>query len=714
MMLLLAAVLRALFAATAVWTSLRILGVKNLVAQKAAWAMVLAASLAMPFLLRRTWTPAWAELKLPASISTRALSRATPAAPVAVVHPMRSSGESQNIPPPVSISEDPFPSLPSAIAETHRGPSENPDGASVAVQAPALSATPTRTSSMGHRFLTVAWILYLAGCTVLLLRLLWGLATSLWLWFGAKRVRLPAHLDFPGSIPVGWNPRVRSPVNIGPWILLPADYVDWDDEKLRVVLAHERSHIRQRDFYLQLLAGLYTAFTWFSPLGWWLKYKLSELGEAISDRAGLEAAASPSAYAGLLLEFAALPRPRLNGVAMAHSSNLSHRIDRFLNDSSFHLAFTGGRRALLTLAVPALLIAASTMVRVQAAAAPQQASPSQTAALMQDQATSQTPITGQSNPQPVQVTDSGPAQEAAPASAPEAAPAPPMPSPAPGPGPAPEAAPVAPMPPAPQAGSQEPMPIGPGGNAVPVVPPVPPIHVEVNIPPMPPKPIMAFAGYGPCFSGGDSYAIVGDPGTKTRFCGDWGNEGASDVDKARAAAHGHFLLFRHEGKLYIDDDPATVSQIETMDKARQDVGDQMRALSKQMREAGEQARDAARKARESAASVPAPDLSKEIAALDATAASLKDKQGGTVSRQQLQELQREIGEIQRRVIEAEIGASMKDFNAEMGRFGQEQGKFGAQMGKFGAQMGQMSRENNQQIRSIIDDSLKDGKARPVN
>jgi hypothetical protein len=36
------------------------------------------------------------------------------------------------------------------------------------------------------------------------------------------------------------------------------------------------------------------------------------------------------------------------------------------------------------------------------------------------------------------------------------------------------------------------------------------------------------------------------------------------------------------------------------------------------------------------------------------------------------------------------------------------------MGKFGAQMGQMSRENNQQIRSIIDDSLKDGKARPVN
>jgi hypothetical protein len=47
-----------------------------------------------------------------------------------------------------------------------------------------------------------------------------------------------------------------------------------------------------RDFYLQVLAGLYGAMFWFSPLGWWLKRKLSELGEAISDLAGLEEAAS--------------------------------------------------------------------------------------------------------------------------------------------------------------------------------------------------------------------------------------------------------------------------------------------------------------------------------------------------------------------------------------------------------------------------------------
>ena len=188
---------------------------------------------------------------------------------------------------------------------------------------------------------------------MLLFRLLWGLASSFLIWRDAKPVATPANLELPDSIPVRWSQRIGSPVNIGSGILLPADYVEWDEEKLRVVLAHERSHISQRDFYLQMIAGLYASLTWFSPLGWWLKRKLSDLGEAISDHAGLDAASSPSAYAQLLLEFAAQPRPTLiTGVAMAHSRNLSNRIERLLNDSTFRVAFSGGRRALFALVLP--------------------------------------------------------------------------------------------------------------------------------------------------------------------------------------------------------------------------------------------------------------------------------------------------------------------------------------------------------------------------
>ena len=164
----------------------------------------------------------------------------------------------------------------------------------------------------------------------------------------------------------------------------------WDEEKLRIVLAHERSHIRQGDFYLQLAAAFYAALFWFSPLGWWLKRKLYELGEAISDRAGLEQAASRSSYAQILLEFAALPRPTLTGVAMARTSHLSQRIERLLNESSFRHSFAAaGRRALLAvLLVPVALFAATALVRVEASV---------------ETASKPAAITGQSTPE--QVTD---------------------------------------------------------------------------------------------------------------------------------------------------------------------------------------------------------------------------------------------------------------------------------------------------------------------
>ena len=568
--LLLEGAARALVAATAVWGSLRILRVRNLVAQKAAWAMVLFASLAMPLVMWSHWMPAWADLKLPFPLWTRGVELAPPAAHLnnQDVSNLVSS-EMETAPQSRSADEDRFPSQPVAAVEPTLRSAEESRSTSASVPGPARAATPARSSRFAHRFLAFAWIFYLAGCAVLLSRLLWGLATSLWLWFQAKPVELAANLGFPSSIHVGCSTRVASPVNIGSGILLPADHVEWDDEKLRVVLAHERSHVQQCDFYLQMLSGLYTALTWFSPLGWWLKHKLSELGEAISDRAGIEAAASPSDYAGMLLEFAALPRPTFNGVAMAHSSNLSHRIERFLNESTFRLAFAGGRRALLTTLIPAVLVATIALVRVQAA--PGQSNALQPAALTQDQTTPQTPIAGQSNPQPAQATNSGPAPEPAAGPVPEAAQTPTMPSP----GPAPEAAPAPPMPPA------------PGGIAMPEVSPVPPIHIDVNIPSMPPMPMMAFAGEGFCFPNGDSYVIVGEPGTKPHFCGNWDDERTrSNLEKARSMAHGHFLLFRHDGKLYILDDAATVSQIEAMEKSRQDIGDQMRALGKQMREDG--------------------------------------------------------------------------------------------------------------------------------
>jgi beta-lactamase regulating signal transducer with metallopeptidase domain len=730
--LLLEAALRALLAAVAVWVGLRVLRIGNVVVQKAAWGLVLVAALAMPLVPRWQGLGIFAALRLPTlhwnqtpAPEAAATAEATPASVPVVAEPAASVLRSPAVEPTVALrssspAADRYPA-PAISTEEFASPATLTD-----TIAPDAAPQPeaAKTSRAPIRLAAIAWLLYLGVFAALLLRLLFGLAAALRLWMTAKPAAALYGSDPADSIRLRSSRRVASPVNIGSGIILPADYADWDEEKLRVVLAHERSHIRQGDFYLQLLAGLYATLFWFSPLGWWLKHKLNELSEAISDRAGLEEAASRSSYAQLLLEFAALPRPTLTGVAMARTSHLAQRIERLLNESSFRQAFAaGGRRALLAvLLVPVALIAATALVRVEAAAAPAVvASPS-----------TQAGLAGQSTPE--QVTEPSPAA----APTPDGAPAPPLPAPGPTPGamPAPPTppmggvepgpAPMAPMPPNRAVEGLPTVPPGPGEMAP--MPPMPPINVRIN-----PGDIRvhidsevraemaaareeARAFRGMHFSyDGEPYALVGDPGTKSHFNGDW--DGDSDrnaeIEKARKVAHGHFLWFRHDGKSYVVDDPAIVSQIDAMNKPMDDLGQQMRTLGDQMRDLGKQQRELGKQMKD--VSVPTPDLTKEMAELNAAVASLQAKQGGTISQKDLGELQRKIGHIQGELgsLQGKIVMQQMHIDGGMGKFGEEQGKLGGQMGELGAKMGKIAHENHEKINGIIDESLKNGKAKPV-
>jgi beta-lactamase regulating signal transducer with metallopeptidase domain len=760
--LILEAALRALVAAVAVWAGLRLLRVGNVLVQKAAWGLVLVAALAMPLAPHWPDLPALAALRLPALPWDKVRTDSTAATPVSTSvsapapapdrYPAPSIStasfdDRESSAPPVSSAPDqalsssePASAPRQGLLGTGLGPYINrtrksrafvPEASrlqsnSLPISTPAASATTAIAAKQIHfpiRLAAFGWLLYLGVFAALLVRLLFGLASALRLWFTAEPVSLQRDSD-SASLRLRSSPRVASPVNIGSGIILPANYTTWDDEKLRIVLAHERSHIRQGDFYLQLLAGLYASLFWFSPLGWWLKRKLSELSEAISDRAGLEEAASRSSYAQLLLEFAALPRPTLTGVAMARTSHLAQRIERLLNESSFRQAFAAGsRRALLAvLLVPAALFAATALVRVEAAAAPSQ----------------QATVTGQSTPEQVTV----PAPRPAAAPMPEGAPVPPqlpaptpspevVPGPPPGPG-DPGPAPIAPLPPTPKAGGVPPVPPAPGAMAP--MPPMPVISIripqdEIQIPrgeyrlnidsevraeiAAAREEAKEYRGYSYSNNGGDPYALVGDPGSHTRFNGDWDGNNQEDIEKVRKIAHGHFLWFRHDGKFYIVDDPAIVAQIEAMNKLMDELGEQMHSLGDQMRALGQQQRDLGKQMRD--ITVPTPDLTKEMDELNAAVATLKAKQGGTIRQKELGDLQREVGRIQGELgaLQGKIGAQQGELGGGMGKFGEQQGKLGGQMGELGAKMGKIARENQEKIKGIIDDSMKDGKAHPV-
>ena len=723
--LLIEAALRALLAALAVWMGLRALRVANVVVLKAAWAIVLVAAIALPFAPKWFGTPSWTALNLPAMSSLElgqhdaAKSAVTPIAQAYVPPALsaadtatRQADSSQYSSPSITDSQVESAAisgvLDEAPAAVSSGRTLDSQPRSTAPLAAPASFSPNGRPASIHLG-TICLLLYLGVAIALVLRLLVGLVSAIALWLNARPISM---LRDP-SWNVRYSARVASPVNIGSGVVLPAEYSDWDEAKLRIVLAHERSHIRQGDFYLQLLAGLYAAIFWFSPLGWWLKHKLYELGEAISDHAGLEEAASRTSYAQLLLEFAALPRPTLTGVAMARTSHLSQRIERLLNESNFRQAFAAsGRRALLAIIlVPLAVLTATSLVTVQAARPSTQTA---TAALA-----------GQSNPE--QVTDAAP--QAPPAAAPVPAPAPapaanaPEAAPAPAPAPAPEHdVVVIPPPAAPGA------PDDANGEHVIVIP-----HIRVTphvtrmpqiaaIPPMPPMPPMAihinprdfaFAyGFG---QDGDPYAVVGSDGKVLRPRGWFFNDSERDaeIDKARKQAHGAFLWFQHEGKSYVIEDPSVVAQIEAMNKPMDDLQSQMQDLGKQMRELGQQQREKAKSMRDTA--VQTPDLSKALAELKTAQDALQAKQGGTITQKELGDLQREIGRIQGELgsLQGKLAMDQAGIGKMMGEFGEQQGKLGGQMGKLGAEIGRIARENHEKIDGIIKDSLSNGKAKQV-
>jgi beta-lactamase regulating signal transducer with metallopeptidase domain len=403
------AALRSLLLGLAVAVGLRIFRVSNVLAQKAAWGLVLVSALAMPLLLPVTahWN------LLPSGVNVVVPARSMTLLQELQARIQAKSGSESEFMPPItpiphsdpsrihgSRSEEPAAAPPadetsSRTTHTPQGVKPDQDAAFVPDRSAASSAqsiayntdrmqemrAPAYTPRITVSPIVMALTLYCGIAALFLVRLALGLFATIRLWRTA--IPVPAHqLPFDAaSHQVRASHKVGSPLTIGSAILLPADYTTWDSEKLRIVLAHERSHIRQGDFYLQVLAGLYAALVWFSPLGWWLKHELAELAEAISDRAGMEEAASRTFYAQILLEFAAAPRRTSLGVAMARPGSMSRRIERLLNDNVFRQCFAGGRRALVAVAlVPLALIASTTLIRVQAAADTQATTPAPAAA----------------------------------------------------------------------------------------------------------------------------------------------------------------------------------------------------------------------------------------------------------------------------------------------------------------------------------------------
>lgn len=180
-------------------------------------------------------------------------------------------------------------------------------------------AAPAATTNAAAPFPWRALVggLWLAGMALLLARVAIGSVR-------ARRIAgraLPAPPSAARHIARAWSalrssgepPRVAvsseidAPIVIGsvfPVVIVPRASAEWTDERWRVVLLHELTHVRQRDGLANLVAHVVRAVHWMNPLAHVALRRLRQERELAADDAVLHDGARASTYAEHLLAIA--------------------------------------------------------------------------------------------------------------------------------------------------------------------------------------------------------------------------------------------------------------------------------------------------------------------------------------------------------------------------------------------------------------------------
>jgi beta-lactamase regulating signal transducer with metallopeptidase domain len=738
---------RTLVLGLAVAGVLRVLRVQHVCLAKRAWTAVLVLAIAMPALVALR-IPAVSLTALWSTPRTVVMPASTPTTPSQTQDEAVSTSPSLWQLASASRATPALTMPPKLLVEPQ--PSALDDAPSLTISTPVPSALGGAPAPVRHIALwQIGLAAYLVITAAALFRTLLGLVLAARLWrraqpFAASEIAAPVRLSVD----------LRSPATVGHGILLPLDALEWDDTTLRATLAHEAEHVREGDFYLQLASAFHLCFFWISPLAWWLRPQLARLGETICDRAAVSSSGDGLRYAELLLRFASAPHAHAGMVAMAHTTGLRERIDRLIADPQLAGSFRSRRGQALaaTALLSAVAITTAATVHIIEPAAVVLAAPQAPAA-------------------PAVPPD--PAAPAAPAAQP--VPAPPDSVQQPAAPPTPPATPVAPAAP-------DSMP-APAVAVQPDVVVVDPTLVTPAVAPMvlrlPPMPMVKLAHVHPLIltdvhvmpnivlierdgkqEGGYAVVTPGKDGNRIQLHSWSMNRELGETDSILKQHPGGAILFRHEGKTWIIDNPELVKKAKEAFAHADELGKQqgelgvkqggMGDLQGQMGELEGKLGEEAAKFADQQAKLESENFHFEMPKdFDRDVQAFTDAQvklgleHDKLSKEQMDALEKESKEAhdrfekdmeqfraqqpQRDAMEKQIREQTEQMRKQMEplmkqmreqaekqrELGQQQGELGRQQVLLGHQQREASREADRQVQSLIDQAVKDGSAHPL-
>jgi hypothetical protein len=695
--LLLEAALRSLVMGAIIFVALRLLRIEQVRARRTAWLLALAGALAMPLLVAAQIGPRLLpEITFAHQPSIEALTVALPSDSGAALRGQVGAGQyalgldhGSSAAQPAYSADDRLGAdagrADMGRAGTGRADVQRDDGARLANTA-----------------LLVAVIGYCAVAATLALRLFAGVGFALRLKNQSERVVFP----FDPDLDTRASARLQTPVTIGSSVLLPKNYTLWDGATLRIVLSHERAHVRQKDFYVHMLAGLHCALFWFNPFSWWLRRQLSELGEALSDCAAVEQAESRASYAETLLAFATRDHWSKPSVAMASSSNLTPRIERLLNDQGFERSFAPKQRLPFIAAGVVLLamVASTSMVRVHAAAT---GSTTDTASTpIASPTPSTTPTAGTSATPGATATGASPASTSSPATQPakkrvhkvrkevveDVADAEPS-----------DAADIA-------SDEETAREVEEADRAA--------RDAEREVRDAARE--SARAAHDAARASRDAARYSGrdaDDATREEVLAIRSGDSHIMINSGRLsemqAPKGDYIYFQHNGKPYVIQDPQILAKTEALLAPMKELGEKQKELGRQQSMLGSQQRMLASQQR-SIKIVDSPEFKREM---DELQKRLKEidlpRLTAQIDQKALSEVQAHLGEIQARVghLQAEFGSQNHQFGEQQGKLGEQQGKLGEQQALLGEQQRKIVEETRRQLKPIIEQAIREGKGK---
>lgn len=160
------------------------------------------------------------------------------------------------------------------------------------------------------------------------------------------------------AMPMTWGVR-------RPRVLLPAAAIEWPDERLRAVLAHELAHVRRADWLVHVLAQIVCAIYWFNPLFWTAERALARESEQAADDEALASGINPGQYAAQVVALVRQMRTSLAArapvVAMAGTPPLERRVAALLRTDANRTIATRRRTVVAVAAGAALAIPLATI-----------------------------------------------------------------------------------------------------------------------------------------------------------------------------------------------------------------------------------------------------------------------------------------------------------------------------------------------------------------